>query len=299
MNRSASMGWTRREFTGSLAAAGLFSASPTLRGEPAAGRGKIRLITRADDIGCARSLNRAVLECFQKGIARNGSVLAPAPFVEEAAKSMAGLKEVCFGLHSAVTSEWDRLRWGPVSDPASVPSLVDSNGHLHQTNDAVAKSATKDDVFRELDAQLAKARRLGFDIRYADAHMGSVFLVAGVREHWAAWCNANGLVDVRGLGPGIPGLPNPWNNPGHRREGDYVEQLMTALRAAPAGQYLVVGHCAYPDEEILQLGHPGYPPDAVAHNLDWERRGFTDPRIVAFCREEGIEAVRMDEAKPG
>ena len=48
--------------------------------------GKVRLITRGDDLGCARSLNRAVQECYKKGILKNVSVLAASPYVEEAAK---------------------------------------------------------------------------------------------------------------------------------------------------------------------------------------------------------------------
>ncbi len=95
----------------------------------------VRLITRGDDLGCARSLNRAVKECYQKGILKNCSVLAAAPYIEEAAKLLAGTKGLCFGLHCDLTSEWDNVKWGPVAPREQVPSLLDSKGYLHQTND--------------------------------------------------------------------------------------------------------------------------------------------------------------------
>ena len=60
---------------------------------------RVRLITRGDDLGCARSLNRAVKECYEKGILKNCSVLAASPHVEEAAKMLAKVKGLCFGLH--------------------------------------------------------------------------------------------------------------------------------------------------------------------------------------------------------
>ncbi|MGH9937478.1 MAG: ChbG/HpnK family deacetylase, partial [Blastocatellia bacterium] len=60
---------------------------------------RIRLITRGDDLGCARSLNRAMKECYEKGILKNCSVLAATPYVEEAARMLAKAKGLCFGLH--------------------------------------------------------------------------------------------------------------------------------------------------------------------------------------------------------
>ena len=57
---------------------------------------RIRLITRGDDLGCARSLNQAVKECYEKGILKNCSVLAASPYVEEGAKLLAKNKGLCF-----------------------------------------------------------------------------------------------------------------------------------------------------------------------------------------------------------
>ena len=268
-----------------LAAAGL-----TLLQSP-----RLRLITRGDDLGCARSLNRAVKECYEKGILKNCSVLAAAPHVEEAAKMLAKAKGLCFGLHCDLTAEWDNVKWRPVAGRDKVPSLVGSNGYLHQTNDTVRASANADEALLELQAQLDKARGLGFDIRYADLHMNTVQVVPGLPDKFGAWCRTNRLIDTRQIG-GRLALPR--SSPVSRKHpGDYVADVMAALKTASDGEYLIVGHLAYDEAEIRNLGHPGYPGEAVAHNLNWERLAYVDPRIVKFVKENGVQPIRYDETE--
>ena len=261
-------------------------------------RQSIRLITRGDDLGCARSLNRAVKECYEKGILKNCSVLSASPYVEEAAKLLARAK-LCFGLHCDLTSEWDNVRWKPVAPRAQVPSLVDEQGYLHQTNEAVWANAKADEALIELQAQLERARALGFDIRYADLHMGTVARVPALAERFGAWCRRERIIDTRRIGARIPNIPDAWNSPGRKHPGDYVADLIAALKAAPDGEYLIVGHLAYDDDEIRRLGHAGYPGESVAHNLNWERLAYVDPRILKFVKEAGVQPIRYDETQAG
>ena len=273
------------------------AALPALNLFNQTGAKQVRLITRGDDLGCARSLNRATMECFKRGILKNVSVLAATPYVEEAAKMMAKEKGVCFGLHCDLTSEWDNVKWGPVAPREKVPSLVDGKGHLFQTNDAVRASAKADEALIELQAQLDKLRSLGFDIRYADTHMGTVNVVPGLPEKFGEWCRRNRLIDTRQIG-GRLNLPRI--SPIDRKHpGDYVADVMNALKAAADGEYLIVGHLAYDDAEIRNLGHPGYLGTSVAHNLNWERLAYVDQRIVKFVRENGVQAIRYDESEAG
>jgi hypothetical protein len=256
---------------------------------------RIRLITRGDDLGCARSLNRAVRECYEKGILRNVSVLAASPYVEEAAKMLAKTRGLCFGLHCDLTSEWDNVKWRPVAGRDKVPSLVDANGYLHQTNDAVRAAARPDEALMELQAQLDRARELGFDIRYADLHMMTVQLVPGLPDKFGEWCRTNRLIDTRQIGSRLS-LP-PTSPLTRKHPGDYVADVINALKAAADGEYLIVGHLAYDDAEIRNLGHPGYPGESVAHNLNWERRAYVDERIVKFVREGSVLPIRYDETE--
>jgi hypothetical protein len=141
----------------------------------------------------------------------------------------------------------------------------------------------------ELQAQLDRARALGFDIRYADQHMGFHWVVDGLDEAFDAWCDREGIRNSRHYGQRLPQA---------NAEGqDAVKQLIARLDAAPPGQYLIVGHPAYDDEEMRTLGHEGAPGEVVATRRDWQRRLFLDPRIVAYCREKGVMPTRYDEAR--
>jgi len=255
---------------------------------------RIRLITRGDDLGCAHGLNRAMKECSEKGILKNCSVLAPAPHLEEGVKLLARAKSLCFGLHSAPTSEWDSRRWGPVAPREKVPSLVDAQGFLHLNNDSARTAVRPDEALIELQAQLDKARGLGLDIRYADLHMNTVALVPGLLENWQKWCKSQGIIAAHQVGRRLP-LPDSWNSPDRRIQGDYVGQVISALKSAEPGDYLLVSHPGYDNAELRSLGHAGYPGEAVAHNLNWQRVAFVDARVVKYCRENGVRPIRYDE----
>jgi hypothetical protein len=42
--------------------------------------------------------------------------------------------EWSIGAHLAITSEWDRLRWGPVLPISKVPSLIAPDGFFYRQN---------------------------------------------------------------------------------------------------------------------------------------------------------------------
>jgi predicted glycoside hydrolase/deacetylase ChbG (UPF0249 family) len=250
---------------------------------------RIRLITRGDDLGTNHSANAAIRDAYKRGILRNASLMACCPAVEEAAEMLAGEGGLCVGLHSTLNAEWDGVRWGPVLPPERVPSLVDARGHFFQTVRALAEHRPDvDEVFAELQAQLDRARALGFDVKYVDRHMAWGRAVEGLEERYERWCEREGI------------LPHHLYHrplPRDRGEGDPVGQLLAALEAAEPGQYAIVGHPAYDDAEMRALGHAGYPGERVAREREWERLIFMDPRVLQYCREHGVVPIRYDEAE--
>jgi hypothetical protein len=215
--------------------------------------------------------------------------MACCPAIEEAAALLAGEKALCFGLHTTMNAEWDRVRWGPILPPEQVPSLVDSQGHFCQTTRALHENQPVEaEIFAELEAQLARLRDLGFDVRYADMHMGWGWVVPGLTERFGAWCAAQGIFHNEACHRWLPAVPE---------EGDRVERLIAQLEAAEPGQYTIVGHPEYDNDEMRGLGHEGYPGTQVAAEREWERRIFMDARLVEYCRENGVVPLRYDAAE--
>ncbi len=257
---------------------------------------RIRLITRGDDCGSNVTTSRACLDAFRGGILRNVSVIAPCAAVEFAAELMAGEKGICFGLHitlnGSIIHTWEPQRWGPVLPPEQVPSLVDESGCFPRgPGDFGTREVDADEAFAEIQAQLDRARALGFDIRYVDQHMGIVGRRPGLAERLEGWCEKEGLLN---------GVHYYHSLPRVEGEGDPVESTIAALRAAAPGQYCIVGHPGYVNEELKRLTYPtaqGYDPEEVARGRDWQRRVFMDPKIVDFCRENGVKPIRYDEAE--
>ena len=111
--------------------------------------------------------------------------------------------------------------------------------------------------------------------------------VEGLDERYARWCEREGLRPHHLYHRPLPRAGG---------QGDRVEQLLAALKAAEPGQYAVVGHPAYENAEMRALGHAGYPGEQVAREREWERRMFMDPRVVRYCQENGVVPIRYDEA---
>ncbi|MFK4165475.1 ChbG/HpnK family deacetylase [Paenibacillus lautus] len=58
-----------------------------------------RIITRADDYASSRSANAAIARTVEAGFIKNVSIMAPGPYLAEAAQLLAHRKDICFGFH--------------------------------------------------------------------------------------------------------------------------------------------------------------------------------------------------------
>lgn len=248
----------------------------------------IRVFMRADDLGSARSANRAIRETFEKGQLRNTSAMFCTPHIEDAAELLAAEKGLCVGLHMTMNAEWDHVRWGPVLPPEQVRSLVDEKGHFLQNPKLLHDrgGVKESEIFAELQAQLDRGRNLGFTVTYADSHMGWTWIIPGLGDRIANWCRKEGLINRESDFCKLPKI-----------EGakDLVEDLIEKLKLAAPGDYMIVGHPAYDDAEMRTLGHAGYSGEKVASGRHWERLRFMDDRILRFFNERGIASLRFDE----
>src|SRR5882757_8266264 len=108
-------------------------------GYPASAR---LLMIHADDLGMARSVDKATFEALEKGWVTSASILVPCPWLAEVAHWTQSHPNADLGIHLALNSEWTSYRWGPVSPRDKVPSLLDEQGYMPLLETAVAQRAS-------------------------------------------------------------------------------------------------------------------------------------------------------------
>lgn len=98
------------------------SQTSRLLGYPADAR---LLIVNADDFGMCHAVNEAIMGTLRAGIVRSTSLMVPCPWMLHAVHFLQDHPEMAFGVHLTVISDWVDYRWGPVTTPENVPSLLD------------------------------------------------------------------------------------------------------------------------------------------------------------------------------
>ena len=251
----------------------------------------IRLLTRGDDLGAFQAGNRAIVDAFQHGILRNTSLMVPAPHFHHAAHLVKQFPGLCLGLHITLTAEWDTPRWGPVSPPETVPSLVDQDGSFFRTTQELFRHhVNMDEVICEVKAQLHLARSFGLDIRYLDEHMGIGWIFhpedaqrTPLSEAFKAIAREAGLVWEKDVAH-LVHLP-----PGQ-------QTLPETLRQLQAGTYLLITHPAYIDAETQQVvGQEHTQPGDFARSRWPDYQLLCDPEIMHIINERHIQLIRYDE----
>ncbi len=255
----------------------------------------IRLLTRADDAGLCSTANRAVRATVLQGIARNISLMAPAPSIEDAASCLAGLDGTAdFGLHVCLTAEWPRLRWGAVSRREDIASLIRDDGSLHfNTEELASAGPSLDEIMTEVKAQFSRLIELGFNIKYIDEHMGLSSKLDGFSERLEEFAHENKLINSSSLFRSgalekLPGWPGPGEHPG--------TELADHLAETKPGTYLLVGHPMFKSEEAYSILKARGADGNEVLKRNRQRRMFADIEIVDYCENVGIKLIRYSDA---
>jgi hypothetical protein len=256
----------------------------------------IKLITRADDAGLNRTVNKAIRSSVKQGIVRNISLLAPAPAIVHTAECFGDLAgEVDFGLQVCLIAEWENVRWGPVAGAAQVPTIVRNDGtfafdiaELQQLNPAV------DEIMSEVNAQYEKLTALGFSLSYLEyIDYGGI---PGVDEELAVFARSNNLVPAPARTAAhadyspVAQLPG-WSGPGEHPGTELADHLATVKE----GTYLLAGCPAFKTDEIKYLKKPGDTHGEALLSRNRQRRMFADIEIVDYCENVGIELIRYSD----
>ena len=130
-------------------------------------KGSKVLILHVDDVGMSYDSNEGAINAMTKGVATSCSVMMPCAWVPAYIHYWKQHPGIDAGLHLTLTSEWTDYRWVPLAGKTVVPGLTDSEGNLWPE--------VADEVYKEIKAQLDRARTMGFEPTHLDSHMGTLF----------------------------------------------------------------------------------------------------------------------------
>jgi chitin disaccharide deacetylase len=251
-----------------------------------AGATEIRLIARADDMGAGQAINEACIQAYTEGIVRSVEVIVPGPWFLDAVRLLKQHPDLDIGVHLTLTSEWDRIKWRPLTH---APSLVDADGYFFPTTRAFTQAGPKpEEVERELRAQIDMARRLlGNRVSHVSAHMGAATATPELKGVTAKLAKEYNLRTDENLNPAPP-FGNRTLSSDQRERA-----LMAVLEKLPRGDWLMVEHPGYDTPETRAMGHQGY--ENVATDRSNVRRALTSERVKKIVKQRGIKLIGYNE----
>lgn len=150
------------------------------------------VILHAHDAGMCYESNAAVAELLATGPVRSASAMAPCPWFADFAQWRRLHADADVGLDLTLNSELENYRWQAVAADGTVSSLLDGDGYLARTVVQTMVNATAEEVERELEAQLQKARSAGLNPTHLSTHLGALYTrlelaevyLGFARRHW-------------------------------------------------------------------------------------------------------------------
>jgi chitin disaccharide deacetylase len=247
-----------------------------------------RLIVRGDDMGFTHAGNEALIKCYKEGIERSIEVIVPSPWFPEAVKLLANEPGTDVGVHLTLTSEWENVKWRPLTDCAS---LTDTNGYFYPMiwpnknypNQALSEHQWKmEEIEKELRAQIEMAKGKIPHISHVSAHMGCSEMdpeVSALVKKLAREYNID--IDLEALGVKHVGYDGP-----SATRDQKLQRFITMLESLKPGEtYLFVDHPALDGPEMRAIYHIGY------ENVAEDRQGVTD----IFTSAEVKEAIKRKQ----
>lgn len=255
-----------------------------------------KLIVRADDMGFAHSGNLALIKTWKEGIATSIEVIVPSPWFPEAVKLLAENPAIDVGIHLAITSEWDNIKWRPVSDCST---LKDEDGYFYPMiwpNKNYPDRAILDhpfkiqDIEKEFRAQIELALKYIPRISHISGHMGCTGINPEVKQLVEKLSREYKIhIDLAEKKVKNIGFNGPHKTFKEKKAGF----LATLESLQPGNIYMFVEHPAFDDAEMRAIHHIGY------ENVAEDRQGvtdlFTDEEVKAFIKKKNIQLINYKD----
>ncbi len=242
---------------------------------------EIKVIIIGDDIGAVHAIGEGTIEAYRNGIMRSANLLVPGPWLTESAELLNANPGLDVGIHLALTSEWDGVKWRPLTP---MPSLVDANGFLPpRTKDVAAPTVKIDEVEREIRAQIETGKRLVPRASWLSSHMGSAVATPRLTE-LTNKLSAEYKMPMQWDIPGVVRHRTPYS--GTSTHADKVASMVKWLDGLAPGIHSMVDHPATDTPEMRRVGHTGN--TNVAEQRSGVLHAWTHPDVKAAVARRGI-----------
>ncbi len=260
-----------------------------------------RLIVRGDDMGFSHSGNQALVKSYREGVETSIEVIVPSPWFPEAVKLLKQNPRVDVGLHFAITSEWDNVKWRPLTEAAS---LRNEDGYFYQMlypNKDYPKQAVMDnkwtieDVEKEMRAQIETAKKYIPQLSHVSGHMNALAFDPKMKELTAKLSKEYNLPMVDADGVKEFGINYVWFDLKGKNTEQRIDAFIEMLSKLEAGKtYVYVEHPGLDDPELRAISHIGY--EDVAQGRQDITTVFTSEKVKEAIVRKGVKLVSYKEA---
>ena len=265
------------------------------------------LIIHADDLGLARSVNKATFDALEKGGVNSASIMANCKHLNEVKKYAENKPGIDFGVHLTVTNEWKNYRWKSIMPIKESQSLVNEVGEFHVGIKKFVLRADPGELKKELQAQINKIKKLGIKPTHIDSHEGAlffkkdhfrvyleigeknklpVFVPKGVDAHFnKSFPKPKNVVVIKNLYMARKGL----------KRSDWMAFYLNTIKRLKPGLSQLIVHLGYDDNEMkeISVNHPDY--GAKWRHLDYDAVTSVDFRSALV--KNNVKLVSWGEIK--
>lgn len=259
----------------------------------------IKLIVRGDDMGFSHSGNLALIKSYREGIESSIEVIVPSPWFPEAVSMLAENPGIDVGVHLALTSEWDLVKWRPMTE---AKSIRDVDGYFYpmvNPNKNYPLRSLKEvkwdlnEIEKEFRAQIETCLRKIPRTSHISSHMGCTRLDPVIHEMTKRLANEYHLIYES---ENYPFLRANYQGPSGQTAEKIESFIQMLAQLQPGKTYCFVDHPGLDDPELRAISHVGY------ENVAMDRQGvtdlFTSKKVRDFIKSRGIQLIGYRELGP-
>ncbi len=260
---------------------------------------EIRLLVRGDDIGSFHAANIGCIKSYKEGIMRSVEIMVPCPWYPEAVQMLNDNPGLDVGIHLVMTSEWENMKWRPLTGYSSITDekgyyfpMVWPNDNYPPEKTFRESNWTIEDVEKELRAQIELAKRDIKNLSHISTHMGFQSADPAIEDLVKSLAKEYGLyIDMESIK--IKRL-----NFKRDKEASFESQekaFAQSLKDLDPGTYLFIEHPALNTPEMETIGHRGN--KGVGYEREGVTRIFTSEIVKKAIQDKNIRLISYQDLK--